>query len=69
MDIDDFVAGERGDKPHICPVCGGRGTVPASFYGHDGYSHYQMVAEELCRTCGGQGVVWSPPRKTRIGRA
>ena len=34
----------------LCPVCGGKGTVPAGFYSFS-------VAAEMCRACGGSGVV------------
>lgn len=41
--------------PHCCPVCKGRGSVPAGFYTPWGHS----TAEDTCRSCGGQGIVWS----------
>lgn len=46
--------------PHRCPVCEGRGNVPAGFYEDGGFSE-SMTAEprrEPCRSCI-QGVVWS----------
>lgn len=42
-------------RPHRCPVCEGRGSVPAGFYsaglatGTNG---------EQCRACKGEGVLW-----------
>lgn len=46
-------------KPYCCPVCGGRGRVPASFY--DKYAGQGTVAESelCCRACKGTGVLWS----------
>jgi len=43
--------------PHKCPVCNGRGKVPADFYNKwiDGSAH---AGEETCRTCQGTGLVW-----------
>jgi len=39
---------------HLCPVCRGRGTVPAGFYGPPmGTS----AAELQCRACGGRGYL------------
>jgi hypothetical protein len=38
-------------RPHTCPVCGGKGTVPAGFYEN-------TIGSEDCRTCGGKGVIW-----------
>ncbi len=42
-------------QPYVCPVCNGRGTVPASFYGD--YTHIYAVK---CRSCDGIGIVWEP---------
>jgi len=46
--------------PHKCPVCNGRGKVPADFYNKwiDGSAH---AGEETCRTCQGTGLVWKMP--------
>ena len=41
--------------PFKCPVCEGRGTVPAGFY--FGVSSTQ-TAPETCKACGGGGVLW-----------
>src|SRR5208282_6077669 len=49
----------KGEKdlstPHKCPVCNGRGKVPAGFYGDQGTD----VSEPPCRSCHGSGLVWS----------
>lgn len=42
-------------QPYVCPVCGGRGAVPAEFYSSGGDT--QAVP---CRSCHGTGIVWSP---------
>jgi len=47
-------------KPFVCPICRGRGIVPASFYSTSDYNLYFYAAEVTCRTCGGTGIVWSP---------
>lgn len=39
--------------PFRCPVCGGKGSVPAGFYGLSNTTN-----DEICRTCGGTGVIW-----------
>lgn len=44
-------------KPHVCPVCSGRGTVPAGFY-REGPDASKLP--QTCRTCWGSGVVWEP---------
>lgn len=49
--------------PHTCPVCHGKGTVPAGFYDTQiGFYETPMDAkpEEKCRTCKGKGMVWPP---------
>lgn len=38
--------------PSRCPVCEGRGAVPAGFYSTPG-----EAARETCRSCGGSGVI------------
>lgn len=45
--------------PHRCPICEGRGTVPAGFY--TGTAPTVMLggtAAETCRGCGGAGIIW-----------
>lgn len=44
-------------QPHLCPVCEGRGFKPMGFYtGENGASGARPVK---CRTCRGEGVLWS----------
>ena len=43
-------------RPHLCPVCQGKGTVPAGFYGHGDLT--STLTPEQCRTCQGFGMVW-----------
>lgn len=43
--------------PHRCPVCEGRGTVPAGFYSRVTYA--AGATPETCATCSGRGIVWS----------
>lgn len=45
-------------KPYICPVCNGRGLVPHGFYNTQSYYSSTDVTEEICRSCGGSGIVW-----------
>lgn len=44
-------------RPHVCPVCQGRGTVPESFYLHSDVAS-SAFCRETCRTCQGFGMVW-----------
>jgi DnaJ-class molecular chaperone len=43
-------------QPFACPVCGGRGHVPAGFFSDVQAS--TSLNLELCRACEGKGVVW-----------
>lgn len=43
--------------PYKCPVCEGKQIVAQSFY-DAGQNPQEM---ESCRSCGGTGIVWSPP--------
>ena len=45
--------------PHRCPVCNGSGLVPNGFYMQTS-SHWSTssITPEICRSCGGTGVVW-----------
>jgi len=50
-------------EPFVCPVCGGRGSMPNWFY-----SDSCSTAEPhpvACRTCNGRGIVWTPDPKAR----
>lgn len=40
-------------RPHRCPVCEGRQTVPGGFY-----AGQASTSDQPCRTCGGKGVLW-----------
>lgn len=45
-------------RPYLCPVCQGRGIVPAGLY--DSTSNYCISnrTTERCRQCDGTGLVW-----------
>lgn len=47
-------------SPHRCPVCDGRGLVPAGFYFAVGAVSYSGsgTTTEKCRSCDGKGLVW-----------
>jgi len=41
-----------------CPVCGGKGMVPAGFYNStDGNWVTTSTVPETCRSCGGKGYI------------
>ena len=46
--------------PACCPVCSGKGRVPAGFYGAVGVNSWDVadLTSETCRSCNGTGVVW-----------
>lgn len=46
----------RHSRPHVCPVCRGRGKVPAWFYDPPSGSTTPVT----CRTCQSTGIVWEP---------
>lgn len=47
--------------PHRCPVCGGSGQVPPWFYNRfEGGSTTCVPTPDMCRSCGGTGVLWEP---------
>lgn len=48
---------EKTMKPHRCPVCGGRGTVPCNFY--TGSASTTSTSEVECKSCHGEGILWS----------
>lgn len=54
------VTSEAQQKPHSCPVCGGRGTVHAGFYRQwlNGTDTTADMLPVSCRSCGGTGIVW-----------
>jgi hypothetical protein len=43
-----------------CPVCEGRGHVPAGFYHSVAWQSWSAssLTPEKCRSCDGTGVVW-----------
>lgn len=46
--------------PSTCPVCQGRGVVPAGFYSTTtGQGTTSTMIPEQCRSCEGSGIVWS----------
>ena len=45
-------------KPHICPVCRGRGLVPVDFYLSQTGELGSIAGDERCRSCNGTGIVW-----------
>jgi hypothetical protein len=51
-------------QPFTCPVCFGMGVVPPGFYDVMGsvlgYVSSTSAAPELCRSCGGTGLVREP---------
>lgn len=48
----------KGKHPHKCPVCDGRGFVPAGFYGTTtGNWPTVSTAPETCRSCV-NGIIW-----------
>lgn len=44
-------------NPYCCPVCGGRGMMPESFYNF-WLGSGTVVNDVPCRACGGKGIVW-----------
>ena len=46
-----------GRVPHRCPVCEGRGHVPAGFYVGKGSA--TSANPEGCRSCNGTGILWA----------
>jgi hypothetical protein len=42
-------------RPYCCPVCQGRGTVPAGFY----HGISASTNPEQCKSCAGSGVLWA----------
>lgn|SRR4030067_1939916 len=46
--------------PHMCVICFGKGKVIKGFYDNmqDTSTSASLLETELCRTCGGKGIVW-----------
>lgn len=45
-------------RPFKCPICNGKGIVPAGFYTSITYNWISANTSEKCRTCNGQGIIW-----------
>ena len=47
-------------RPHVCPVCGGKGLVMNGFYRAIGVNSWSTGGSEpeTCRSCAGRGIVW-----------
>ena len=45
--------------PHKCPVCEGKGSLPAGFYMQVPCGSLSSTLPEQCRSCSGQGIIWS----------
>lgn len=45
----------------VCPVCGGRGRVPAGFYNTSPAFSSSSTADEVCRRCKGSMTIPTPP--------
>ncbi len=50
----------------VCPVCCGKCQVPNGFYNPYGTTAYTSTSfgVEMCKSCAGTGVVWSPTNIT-----
>lgn len=47
-----------GEKAVACPVCYGRGFVPAGFYDSTGLTWVSTtIGNETCRSCSGKGYI------------
>lgn len=46
-------------KPHICPICHGKGIVPNGFYSNtkEIWTKEDIIPEK-CRSCMGTGILW-----------
>lgn len=52
-----------GNRPHKCPVCDGKRSVPCDFYEIRGDAQGPSttggcIPDITCRTCSGRGIVW-----------
>lgn len=55
----NFFSVNINKKPHICPVCSGKGIVPNGFYSSTrNIWIITTTVPEKCRSCDGTGVVW-----------
>jgi len=61
--------------PCKCPICGGRGTMPATFYMT--YEEIEATKQTtagiptgttICRTCNGKGILWASENYSLIER-
>lgn len=66
MGIEDFYLGScqgwpwfSQRTPFKCPVCEGRGVVPAGFYIPNETFALTSTSPETCQSCNGQGIVWN----------
>lgn len=53
--------------PVKCPVCEGRGNVPAGFYSRS--EGITTITNEVCRTCNGSGIIYPVPQCTTTNSA
>jgi DnaJ-class molecular chaperone len=53
-------------RPYRCPVCNGRGTMPADFYAALGTVASTNPVQ--CKSCKGTGVVWDDRNSSGASR-
>jgi DnaJ-class molecular chaperone len=53
--------------PHTCPVCNGKGLLPCGFYNTQSIGSPSNTADEQCRACGGQGIIWESNQEITLG--
>ena len=58
LDVPHDCKRDEPKQPFQCPVCEGRGYVPAGFYGLSGTPDDSTSAVAPCRSCSGTGVIW-----------
>lgn len=58
--ITAYLQPETIKAPYRCPVCGGKGKVPAGFFGAIGVDVWSASKSgpDECQPCGGSGVLW-----------
>ena len=54
--LEEMGKSQQSKKPHTCPVCGGRGSMPVNFY--DRADATFNTGPVQCKTCLGRGVIW-----------